>query len=114
MLEEISASVQRSESFAFETTLSGLGYLRHIKRWRARGYTVSLFFLALPDAETAIERVSERVSQGGHDIPETVIRRRFVAGLKNFEQYYRDAVDDWSLYNNAGDAPVLVQWREHA
>jgi predicted ABC-type ATPase len=100
MLEEIAECVQHAESFAFETTLSGLGYLRHIRQWRAQGYTVSLFFLAQPDAETAIERVAERVRQGGHDFPEAVIRRRFAARRRNFEQYYRDAVDDWSLYDN--------------
>lgn len=112
MLGEIAECVQHAESFAFETTLSGLGYLRHIRQWRAQGYTVSLFFLTLPNAETAIERVAERVRQGGHDIPEPVIRRRFAAGRRNFEKHYRDAVDDWSLYDNAGDSPVLVEWGE--
>lgn len=97
MLEEINECVRRAESFAFETTLSGLGYLRHIRQWKAKGYTVSLFFLELPDAETAIKRVAERVRQGGHDIPEPVIRRRLAAGRRNFEQHYRDVVDDWSV-----------------
>src|SRR3954447_3759265 len=54
MLEEITSSAGRGESFAFETTLSGLGYLRQIERWRARGYHVSIYFLSLPDVETAI------------------------------------------------------------
>lgn len=76
MLEEIGLSAGRGESFAFETTLSGLSYLRHIGQWRAGGYRVSLFFLGLPNVETAIARVASRVRQGGHDIPEPVIRRR--------------------------------------
>ncbi|SFW17716.1 zeta toxin family protein [Nitrosovibrio sp. Nv17] len=114
MLEEIAESVQRGESFALETTLSGLGYLRHIRRWQMQGYAVSLFFLALPDVDMAIARVAERVRQGGHDIPEAVIRRRFSAGRKNFEQHYRDAVNDWSLYDNAGGTPVLLEWGERA
>lgn len=112
MLEEIAECVKRGESFAFETTLSGLGYLRHVRQWREQGYTVSLFFLTLPDVETAIKRVAERVRQGGHDIPEPVIRRRFAAGRKNFEQYYREAVDDWSLYDNASGTPALLDWGE--
>lgn len=65
MLEEIAACTRRGESFAFETTLSGLGYLRHIEQWRARDYHVSLFFLMLPSAGAAIARVSERVRQRG-------------------------------------------------
>ena len=112
MLEEIAASSARGESFAFETTLSGLGYLRHIHEWRSAGYHVSLFFLALPNAEMAIERVAERVRQGGHDIPEAVIRRRFDAGRRNFTLRYRDAVGAWTLYDNAGDEPFLIDWGE--
>jgi predicted ABC-type ATPase len=113
MVEEIAGSVRRGESFAFETTLSGLGYLRHIVQWRALGYRVSLYFLALPSVEAAIARVSMRVQQGGHDIPEPVIRRRFAAGQWNFEQHYRRSVDDWVLYDNAGDTPVMLAWGEN-
>jgi predicted ABC-type ATPase len=110
MLEEIAASAKRGESFAFETTLAGLGYVSHIKVWRASGYHVSLFFLSLPDVEVAIERVAERVRQGGHSIPEAVIRRRFVVGLRNFETVYKPVVNSWAKYDNVGDSPILLEW----
>lgn len=113
MLEEIEQCGRRGESFAFETTLSGLGYLRHIARWRAQGYRVSLFFLTLPNAETAIARVAARVRQGGHDVPEPIIRRRFAAGRDNFHQHYKRAVDDWAVYDNAGAEPVMLEWGEN-
>ncbi|WP_232071618.1 zeta toxin family protein [Paraburkholderia pallida] len=112
MLEEIERSARRNESFAFETTLSGLGYLRHIARWQAQGYRVSVYFLKLPDAETAIALVASRVRQGGHDIPEEVIRRRFAAGWDNFCNHYRGLADDWAVYDNTGDVPVLLEWGE--
>ncbi|MDA8248016.1 MAG: zeta toxin family protein [Rhodospirillales bacterium] len=112
MLQEIEQSVRRGESFAFETTLSGRGYLRRIAEWRAQGYRVSLFFLTLPNVETAIARVAARVRQGGHDIPEPVIRRRFAMGYKNFQKHYRQAVDDWALYDNAGVEPTILEWGE--
>jgi predicted ABC-type ATPase len=113
MLEEIAQCAERGESFAFETTLSGRGYVQQIKNWRARGYHVSLYFLRLPDVETAIERVALRVEQGGHDIPEPVIRRRFLSGLANFESYYKPAVDDWALYDNSGAELLLIAWGEN-
>ena len=113
MLTDIAACVRRGESFAFETTLSGLSYLPRIKQWRAQGYHVSLFFLCLPNAETAIARVAERVRQGGHHIPEPVIRRRFVAGLRNLEQAYKSAVDTWAKYDNVGERPILLDWGEN-
>lgn len=112
MLEEIAACIARGESFAFETTLAGRAYLRRIVGWRDAGWHVTLFFLALPEAEAAIARVAGRVRQGGHDIPEGVIRRRFAAGRSNFERLYRDVVDDWMLYDNAGDEPLLLDWKE--
>ena len=58
-------------------------------------------------------RVAERVRQGGHDIPEAVIRRRFAAGCRNFERHYRQLVNDWSLYDNTGASPVLLEWGEN-
>jgi predicted ABC-type ATPase len=112
MLTEIAACAKRGESFAFETTLSGLSYLRHIRQWRSEGYHVSLFFLSLPNAEAAIARVAERVRQGGHDVPESVIRRRFAAGLINLERAYKSAVDTWAVFDNAGATPIVAEWSE--
>lgn len=113
MLEEIRQCASTGESFAFETTLAGLGYLRHIRRWRAQGYHVTLYFLGLSDVEMAIARVAERVRQGGHVIAESVIRRRFAAGWRHFNRYYQQAVDDWALYDNAGAEPVMLAWGEN-
>jgi predicted ABC-type ATPase len=77
------------------------------------GLHVSLFFLCLPNAEAAIARVAERVRQGGHDIPETVIRRRFGAGLRNLESAYKAEVDTWAKYDNVGERPILLEWGEN-
>jgi predicted ABC-type ATPase len=112
MLQTIFVLARSGQSFAFETTLAGLSYLRHIRRWQADGYHVTLFYLKLPSPEMAIARVAERVRQGGHNVPEAVIRRRFVAGWKNFEGLYRDVVDAWVLYDNAGKAPRMMDWGE--
>ena len=113
MLEEIADCVRKGDSFAFETTLSGKSYLTRIQHWREQGYNVSLFFLCLPDVETAIARVAERVKQGGHDIPVDVIRRRFIAGLQNFHEVYKSAVDAWALFDNGGETPVLLDLEEN-
>lgn len=113
MLEQIAEHVRRRASFAFETTLSGKGYARHIQEWRGMGYRIELFFLALPSPDIAIARVAKRVRQGGHNIPEAVIRRRFGAGRDNFECIYRSLVNAWALYDNAGTEPKLLDWGEH-
>jgi len=100
MLDQIANTVQRGQSFAFETTLSGRGYARHIPEWRKAGYHVTLIFLSLPSADMSVSRVRARVAQGGHHVPEDVIRRRFAAGLWNFHNIYCGLVDSWALYDN--------------
>jgi predicted ABC-type ATPase len=108
VLEEISRRVQQGKSFAFETTLSGRNYARLIPRWRAAGYHVKLIFLNLPNADLAVARVAARVAQGGHDIPDAVIRRRFDGGLHNFHNVYRALVDSWVLYDNSNAMPQEI------
>ena len=112
MLQALERHFQMRQNFAFETTLSGKGYLRHIHRWQEAGYQVELIFLRLNNADEAMARVQQRVRQGGHNIPEAVIRRRFTAGLDNFHRHYAPVVDAWALYNNAGEMPVLLDWSE--
>lgn len=111
MLEEIDECVDTGKSFAFETTLSGLAYLRKIKLWQRLGYQVKLWFLLLPNEDIAVSRVARRVAQGGHNIPEAVIRRRFKSGLENFHDRYSKVVDSWALYDNYGIEPKLIDWR---
>lgn len=112
MLAELERHFRAGQSFAFETTLSGRAYLRHIARWRGAGYRVELIFLRLASADEAVARVAQRVKQGGHHIPEAVIRRRFAAGLDNLSRHYAPAVDAWALYDNSGEEPILLNWSE--
>lgn len=112
MLTELERHFRAGNSFAFETTLSGRAYLRHIRQWQRAGYRVELIFLRLNHADEAVARVQQRVRQGGHDIPADVIRRRFAAGLDNFHRHYAPAVNAWALYNNAGEIPELLEWSE--
>lgn len=110
MLEEIDECVVAGKSFAFETTLSGLAYLQKIETWQRLGYQVKLWFLSLPNEDVAVSRVAQRVMQGGHPIPETVIRRRFTAGLKNFHERYKKLVDSWAFFDSYQRPPKLIDW----
>lgn len=109
MLEEIHEKVRQSKSFAFETTLSGRTYVKLLRECRARGYHIVLVFLSLPTVDMAVARVAARVTQGGHNVPETDIRRRFDAGLKNFHTVYKQVVDGWTLYDNSGNVPRVIE-----
>ena len=87
-----------------------MAYLKKIAVWQHLGYQVKLWFLSLPNEDIAVTRVARRVSQGGHNISEQVIRRRFKAGLQNFHERYSKVVDSWAFYDSSGMHPKLIDW----
>jgi predicted ABC-type ATPase len=82
MLNRIDELLSQNVDFAIETTLTTKSYLNTIAKAKRLGYQITLLYFWLNDVELAIERVKTRVSEGGHDIPEDVIRRRLQKGLK--------------------------------
>ena len=93
MVRNINECIRKNESFAFETTLSGKGYIQKIHDWKKQQYEIILYFFKLPSVEFAIERVKLRVAQGGHNVPEQDIRRRFERSWINFNNLYKQLVD---------------------
>ncbi|HLG16968.1 MAG TPA: zeta toxin family protein [Blastocatellia bacterium] len=106
MLRRLRDLAEQRISFAFESTLS---YASWIEQLRRQGYDFHLMFLWLRSPDVAVERVKERVRRGGHDVPEGVIRRRYVAGVMNFFQLYRPLAQTWAVYDNSDSGgPLLV------
>ena len=101
MLKRIEELLAREESFSIETTLATRSYVNLVRRAHEKGYRVTLLFFWLNSPELAIQRVAERVSKGGHDIPEDIIRRRYVSGIQNLFNLYAAEVDAWSIYDNS-------------
>lgn len=108
MLREIDEHVRRRESFAFETTLSGRGYLRRIAQWRRAGFHVDLAFLTLPTPDAALRRVAQRVLQGGHNVATELVVRRFHLERYNYKNIYRPVVDSWIEYDHSGQTPIVT------
>jgi len=107
-LNEIETRISRRENFAFETTLSGRGYLKLIERLHGENWRVNLLYLALPNVEMSIRRVAERVAHGGHNIPHKAIKRRFPRSLYNLFYEYSHRVDNCFCFLNSEETPVLV------
>ena len=112
-LREIDQHIARRNSFAFETTLSGRGYLRRIDKLRQDGWRVELYYLALPTVELSHRRVAERVAHGGHSIPPQDIERRFPRSLYNLLELYSERVDFVRCLMNTADEPALVFEQVH-
>lgn len=108
MLKRIKKLLESGESFAFETTLSTRSYIQFIDRAKQLNYQVTCLFFWLDSEELAISRVETRVKEGGHHIPEDVIRRRYKGGLKNFFNLFLAKIDNWLFVNNSGDKYEII------
>jgi predicted ABC-type ATPase len=109
MLARIRALARARQDFAFETTLASRTFAPWLASLRVSGYHVHLAFLSLSGPDLAVARVAERVRQGGHDVPEPVVRRRFASGLKNFFSLYQTVADTWQMFDNSAvDGPRLL------
>jgi predicted ABC-type ATPase len=109
VLGELDRLVADRADFAFETTLSGLTYLRRLKSWKRAGYRIDIVYLKLSSSRLALRRVAARVRQGGHNVPQADVLRRFVRGWDNFQRVYRSLADSWAVYDNSGRAPQLLE-----
>ena len=103
MLKRINDLLNDEETFAIETTLSTKLFAEFINKAKTKGYEIILLFLRLNSVDLAIKRVRIRVNEGGHNIPNEVIKRRYISGLKNLFQLYIPNVDKWFLVDNSGE-----------
>ena len=100
MLLRIDDLLKTNVSFSIETTLSTKSYQKLVRKAQHQGYLVKLIFFWLDSPATAIKRVAQRVREGGHNIPQDVIVRRYHAGINNLFNLYMRQVDYWLLINN--------------
>lgn len=94
MLSRINHLMEAGETFAFETTLATKSYKNLLLIAKAAGYETFLIFIYLNSPSLTVQRVKTRVIEGGHNIPEETILRRYSNGLKNFYKIYMDIVDE--------------------
>ena len=108
MLLRIEELLKEDVTFAIETTLATRSYVNLVKRAQRQGYRVNLLYFWLNSPELAMRRVAERVSKGGHDIPEEIIRRRYTAGINNLFKLFMPVVDYWAIFDNSATPRRIV------
>ena len=89
MYKRIKELIASGETFAMETTLATRSGANLIREAQREGYYVTL------------ERVKMRVAAGGHNIPESTIRRRYEAGIHNLFELYIPICDYWMIADNS-------------
>jgi predicted ABC-type ATPase len=108
MLERINELLDQNVDFAIETTLTTLSYQKTIEFAKKKGYTITLLFFWLNDVKLAIERVKIRVSEGGHNIPEEIIIRRYKKGIINLVNVFVNLCDYWIIIDNSSKPYSLI------
>lgn len=109
MLDRLRQLAEARADFAFETTLSGRYQAAWLGELKQSGCEVRLFYFWLASADLAVQRVAVRVANGGHDIPEPTIRRRYGRSIANFFGLYRPMISSWRLYDNSkSELPLLI------
>jgi predicted ABC-type ATPase len=108
MILKINRLISEKKDFAFETTLSTKSYVNTIKKAREAGYQITLLFFWLDSVELALERVKTRVLEGGHNVPQHVIIRRYFSGITNLFNLYLRICDYWMVFNNSKSPAELI------
>ncbi len=108
LLSEIKGKIRKGESFAFESTLSGLTYANIIKEAKQHGYEIIIYFIFLNKVSLNISRIKKRVMQGGHFIPSTVVRRRQRRCFENFWIIYKNLAAEWTILDNSLNKPKVI------
>ena len=110
MLQRINELLQADKTFSIETTLSTRSYINLVRKAQVKGYEVSLLFFWLKTPELAKQRVAERVRNGGHNIPEDIIERRYTLGIRNLFNIFIPHVDYWAIYDNSDNPRKIVAY----
>ena len=101
MLARMDELLQKGETFAFETTLATKSYKQKIEWAQANGYEVTLLFFWLNTSKLAKKRVAQRVAEGGHNIPDEIIERRYHSGITQLITTYMDMIERYYIFDNS-------------
>lgn len=107
VIERLDRLVSDRRDFVYETTLSSHQSLDLLSTARNSGYRVGLMFVVLSSVGLNVRRVHERVSRGGHSIPDDVIRRRYARGFANLPKAIRIA-HETVVFENSGAVPAKL------
>jgi predicted ABC-type ATPase len=108
MLKRINELLDNDKSFAFETTLAVKSHRSTICNAKDKGYKVSLLFFWLETVSLAKQRVQTRVLEGGHNITDDVIERRYIRGIKNLFDIYIPIADVVMILDNSEGERELI------
>ena len=98
-IEEINYCLENNLSFTQETTLAGYRTVRTIKQARKQGYYITMYYVGLSSMEESIDRITNRVRKGGHNIPIDDVKRRYEKRISSLSRVI-PLCDEVIFYDN--------------
>lgn len=112
MLTSIAEALQENASFSFESTLSGKNWINTLKNSKQSGYKIAIYFVYVEKVSINLQRIRQRVKEGGHSIPKETVLRRFPRSFENFWKVYRPLCDSWFIFDNSRTRPKKTQSKD--
>ena len=103
--------LETRQSLAFETVFSTEEKLTFVRRARDRGFFVRLFYVSTDDPGINAARITNRVREGGHDVPIAKIVSRFDKSLRNLREILREIERGYIYDNSVEDVLPALQFR---
>jgi predicted ABC-type ATPase len=112
MLRSIENALKTNQSFSFETTFSGRMWVSLLKKAKEANYKIKIYFVFVQSIEISLKRIQTRVKNGGHNIPEEIVRRRFARTFKNFSELYAPFADEWYVIDNSEAKGEVIAYKK--
>ncbi|HLG03274.1 MAG TPA: zeta toxin family protein [Bacteroidia bacterium] len=109
MLNQMESAFAGNKTFAFETTMSGRIWTSHLKKARTSGYHIIIYFIFVRSIALSLKRIQNRVKEGGHNIPENIVKRRFKRTFENFMRLYKPLADEWFIIDNSEGGNLVAK-----
>lgn len=109
LIGEIRAALTSRDTFGWESTLAGRSHTPILEGAKRDGYEVELHYLSVPSPAVCIDRVAQRVREGGHNVPVADIKRRFYRSLENLVDIYLPLADRWTIWDATSTRPAPLK-----
>jgi len=104
-------AIRQGKSFNEETTLCGKTIIKLFEKLKENGYKIDLYYVGLKNSDIALERIKNRVANGGHNIPVEKVRKRYEKSKNNLEKII-PLCDSVSVFDNSESFRRLATIKE--
>lgn len=104
----LEASIEAYQTIGVETVLSSDKYRRLVERAQERGFEVRMIYVVLDSLKLQLDRIRQRVAEGGHDVPADKVEARRARSFEQLAWFARHVDRCWIFENSTGEPELVV------